>query len=105
MTTAIIKFFMLQDSSANAEAIDMQRLETLETENKALRSMIEKLEARVAALEVGGGAKQASTPAPPKVCNWYALFNLFLLNSLNCSQGTDYVLACFTLYPCHTMWA
>lgn len=40
----------------------MQRLAQLEKENKTLRSMIEKLEARVAALEVGGGSSQQAQP-------------------------------------------
>lgn len=47
----------------------MQRLENLEQENKALRSMITRLEARVAALEVGGGSSgaPATKSAPPQV--------------------------------------
>ena len=41
----------------------MQRLEKLENENNALREMISKLEARVAALETGDNvSKPASKP-------------------------------------------
>lgn len=57
---------MLQDSQASDNSeVDMQRLQNLEDENKALKSMIEKLEARVAALELH--SSDSSQPAPPKV--------------------------------------
>jgi translation elongation factor EF-1beta len=59
---------VLTGSAADSDSLDMQRLATLEDENRALRSMIEKLEARVKALELGGGgAKPAvSSAAAPK---------------------------------------
>jgi len=54
------------DSSKSAASeIDMQRLEKLENENKALKSLIERLEGRVAALELGGGAPAAKPAAAP----------------------------------------
>jgi len=52
--------------SAAVSDIDMQRLEKLENENKALRSLITQLESRVAALEVGSGAPAAAKPAAAK---------------------------------------
>ena len=57
---------VLQGESSGSAAvsdIDMQRLEKLENENKALRSLITQLESRVAALEVGSGAPAAAKPA------------------------------------------
>ena len=61
---------VLQGESSGSAAvsdIDMQRLEKLENENKALRSLITQLESRVAALEVGSGAPAAAKPAEAKV--------------------------------------
>lgn len=60
-----IRSALAGDSSASAVSeIDMQKLNKLEDENKALRRMIDSLEARVAALEMSGGAKPAAAAAP-----------------------------------------
>jgi len=49
-----------ESTSSGVSEIDMQRLETLEKENKALKSLISSLEGRVAALELGSGAPAAA---------------------------------------------
>lgn len=54
---------MQGDTAYIDDEIDMQRLEKLENENEVLRTLINKLESRVANLEVGGGAAKAA-PAP-----------------------------------------
>ncbi|XP_067937587.1 elongation factor 1-delta-like [Watersipora subatra] len=50
-------------SGSEEEEIDMQRLEKLETENQALKALINTLEARVCALEMGN--KPAEAPSKP----------------------------------------
>lgn len=70
----LIVDIVLQGSrNGDDSEVDMQRLQNLENENEALKSMIQKLEARVAALEV---SSSGSKPAPPKVWPVIALLSI-----------------------------
>ena len=56
----------------------MQRLEKLENENNALREMISKLEARVAALETGDNVSKPASKPVSLYTIWigYSLYSL-----------------------------
>ena len=67
----------------------MQRLEKLENENKALRSLITQLESRVAALEVGSGAPAAAKPAEAaKVYSTHQKYSSALIFAIFASWGS-----------------